>query len=237
MDFHGLKEQFTPFYRTQTDTEFLDERSRKRANSCFFLLAISALLVSLVMVVMGALHAAPINADRDIAGVVMMNCTVLEYCGCPGEPMIPWYLILGGCLTILLLCGRVLLIRCCANKSVTTLIYDLLALVVTSLWLVAGTKFVMALHERKNHTTHNPNQDVSSLVSNNLFLMKIFRHVIGVCIGLHSLLSSVAGSSSLWHFFVVFSAGFVAVSGILFVVMKEKKNVGKATTDTPVCIF
>jgi len=111
MDFHGLKEQFTPFYRSQTDTEFLDERSRKRANSCFFLLAISALLVSLVMVVMGALHAAPINADRDIAGVVMMNCTVLEYCGCPGEPMIPWYLILGGCLTILLLCGRVLLIR------------------------------------------------------------------------------------------------------------------------------
>ena len=33
------------------------------------------------------------------------------YSGCPGEPMIPWYLVLGGCLTIVLVVARVLLLR------------------------------------------------------------------------------------------------------------------------------
>ena len=34
---------------------------------------------------------------------------------------------------------------------------------------------------------------------------------------------------------ILATSGFVAVSGILFVVMKEKRNVGEATTDTSVC--
>ena len=80
------------------------------------------------MIVMGALHAAPVEEGEDLAGVLTLNCSVLEYCGeclvrlmvnpdnnaftgCPGEPMIPWYLILGGCLTIVLLVVRVLLAR------------------------------------------------------------------------------------------------------------------------------
>jgi len=124
---------------------------------------------------MGALHAAPMDAERDSAGVLILNCTLMEYCGCPGEPMIPWYLILGGCLTITLLVLRVVIIRvsylfifsytciissqCCACKLVFLTIYDILALVMTILWLIAGTKFVMSLHERKNYATHNPNQD------------------------------------------------------------------------------
>merc|ERR1712106_274076 len=83
-----------------------------------------------------------------------------EYCGCPGEPMIPWYLILGGCVTIVLLVLRVLMVRYCGCRVVFITIYDILALVITTLWLIAGTKFVMSLHERKNYATHNPNQDV-----------------------------------------------------------------------------
>jgi len=132
---------------------------RKRTNTCLSLSSLGALLVSLVMIVMGALHAAPMDAERDSAGVLILNCTLMEYCGCPGEPMIPWYLILGGCLTITLLVLRVVIIRCCACKLVFLTIYDILALVMTILWLIAGTKFVMSLHERKNYATHNPNQD------------------------------------------------------------------------------
>ena len=54
---------------------------RKRANTCLSLSSLGALLVSLVMIVMGALHAAPMDAERDSAGVLILNCTVMEYCG------------------------------------------------------------------------------------------------------------------------------------------------------------
>ena len=37
--------------------------------------------MSLVMIVMGALHAAPMDAEHDSAGVIILNCTVMEYCG------------------------------------------------------------------------------------------------------------------------------------------------------------
>ena len=89
--------------------------------------------------------------------------------------MIPWYLILGGCLTIVLLVVRVLLARVGDHMShyystvlflvlwiqvAFSTIYDILALVMTTMWLIAGTKFVLSLHQRKNYATHNPNQDV-----------------------------------------------------------------------------
>ena len=31
--------------------------------------------------------------------------------GCPGQPIIPWYLVIGGILTIIFLVGRILLCR------------------------------------------------------------------------------------------------------------------------------
>ena len=108
--------------------------------------------------------------------------------------MIPWYLILGGCLTITLLVLRVVLIRVrsiliysdiciissqlCTCKLVFLTIYDSLALVATILWLIAGTKFVMSLHERKNYATHNPNQDVGYFLTKNI-LIKNTRPVTG----------------------------------------------------------
>eukprot|EP00092_Neocalanus_flemingeri_P050344 GFUD01058163.1.p1 GENE.GFUD01058163.1~~GFUD01058163.1.p1 ORF type:complete len:216 (-),score=40.55 GFUD01058163.1:19-666(-) len=158
----GLKEQFTPYYRTESEFQLEDD---KRASTCLSLSSLGALLVSLVMIVMGALHAAPADAGKDPAGVLKQNCSMLEYCGCPGEPMIPWYLILGGCLTLLLVVARILLLRFCTSCPVggcrlsCITLYDILALVMTTMWLIAGTKFVMALHERKNYSTHNPNQD------------------------------------------------------------------------------
>ena len=38
--------------------------------------------------------------------------------------------------------------------------YDMLALIITIMSLVTGTKFVLALHERKNYSTQAPDQDV-----------------------------------------------------------------------------
>ena len=69
-------------------------------------LGLLAILVSIAMLVMGLLHAGPLDGEKGPDGVLRQNCTVLEDCGCPGEPMIPWYLIVGGCLTIVLVLGR-----------------------------------------------------------------------------------------------------------------------------------
>ena len=48
--------------------------------------------------------------------------------------------------------------------STVILRYDILALTATTLCLITGSKFVLALHERKNYSTHNPNQDVSNIL-------------------------------------------------------------------------
>merc|ERR1711887_176657 len=148
---------------------------RKSSSMVVFVLGMLAILVSLAMIVMGLLHAAPIDSERGVDGVVMQNCTIIEHCGCPGEPMIPWYLIVGGCLTIILVLGRFIWQLACAKCNTDRekgcrlackacqfsclTLYDILALTATTLCLITGTKFVLALHERKNYTTHNPNQD------------------------------------------------------------------------------
>ena len=61
--------------------DFEVEDDRKRARACFSLSSLGAVLVSLVMIVMGALHAAPVDAGKDLAGVLKQNCSLLEYCG------------------------------------------------------------------------------------------------------------------------------------------------------------
>jgi len=153
------------------------ETEERRRCGCFSLLfGVLLLLLSLVMIVVGSLHAAPLPAERNIAGVVVQNCTVLEYCGCPGEPMLPWFLIFGGCIIILLLTGWMIIslvchrcnkksrdkkcsLACVACRFSCLTFYFLCSLLVSSLWLVAGTKWLLELHQRKNHATHNPNQD------------------------------------------------------------------------------
>jgi len=146
---------------------------------CISVCGLLAILVSLAMIVMGLLHAAPIDTTTNTAGVVTQNCTVIEHCGCPGEPMIPWYLIVAGCLTIILVLGRFIWqlacwkcntdregqrdkgckLACLACQFSCLTLYDILALTATTLCLITGSKFVLALHERKNYATHNPNQD------------------------------------------------------------------------------
>merc|ERR1711892_842688 len=177
---HGLKEQFTPYYRSdsykEVPTAMPESRSRTGLLSACGLVAI---LVSLGMIVMGLLHAAPIGSKASGDGVTRQNCTVIQDCGCPGEPMIPWYLIVGGCLTIILVLGRFIWqlaclrcnmdsdgvrdkgckLACLACQFSCLTLYDILALTATTLCLITGTKFVLALHERKNYSPHNPNQD------------------------------------------------------------------------------
>ena len=82
MNVHGLKEQFTPFYRSPVDDEDSEERKERRSKNTFLSLSsLAACIVSIVMIVMGAIHAAPIGADKDRAGVLNFNCTVMEFCG------------------------------------------------------------------------------------------------------------------------------------------------------------
>lgn len=102
--------------------------------------------------------------------------TTLQYTGCPGEPMLPWYLIIGGVLTIGLVLIRLLLtgvcrkcgreqgregrsVACWLGQVTCISIYDILALFVTALWLIAGTKFFIGLYSRVNYATNRPNQD------------------------------------------------------------------------------
>ena len=61
--------------------DFLVEDDRKRAGQCISASSLLALLVSLVMIVMGALHAAPLEAGKDQAGVLKQNCSLMEHCG------------------------------------------------------------------------------------------------------------------------------------------------------------
>jgi len=174
---HGLKEQFTPYYRSDSHQGRIMEE-RPYNPKMLLPLGLLAILVSIAMLVMGLLHAGPLDGEKGPDGVLRQNCTVLEDCGCPGEPMIPWYLIVGGCLTIVLVLGRFIWqlacnrcskedgqrrkgcqLACSACHFSCITLYDILALTATALWLITGTKFVLGLHERKNHDTHRPNQD------------------------------------------------------------------------------
>ena len=84
----------------------MTDSDSRRSTGVLSVVGLLAIVVSLVMIVMGILHAAPIDGERGADGVVKQNCTIIEDCGCPGEPMIPWYLIIAGCLTIILVLGR-----------------------------------------------------------------------------------------------------------------------------------
>merc|ERR1719309_632921 len=184
-----LKLVFTPYYRSENYMEkvmisrmkgrYLDpaqptgEEGRSWSWKFLFVVLMTACTVGLIMIVVGSLHAAPLEHTEE---PWQRNCTLIESCGCPGEPMLPYYLIVGGALTIGLVLVRGILKcicqSCCArkrheNKSSAcricqvsfSFLFDVLAVVITALWLLKGTKYVLRLHERVNYMTHRPNQD------------------------------------------------------------------------------
>jgi len=172
----GLRPEFTPYYRTprKEALQLRGEEERAQGWRVLFILLVVACIVGLAMIVVGALHAAPLNHPGESWE---RNCTVLEKCGCPGEPMLPWYMIIGGVFTIGLVLIRLLLtgicwrcggggpgregrsVGCWLGQITCITLYDIIALIITGLWLIAGTKFFIGLYSRVNYSTHRPNQD------------------------------------------------------------------------------
>ena len=54
---------------------------RRKSTGFLWTCGLVAIFVSLSMIVMGLLHAAPIDSQRNEAGVVRQNCTVMRDCG------------------------------------------------------------------------------------------------------------------------------------------------------------
>jgi len=69
---HGLKEQFTPYYRSDSYKEVprMTDSDSRRSTGVLSVVGLLAMVVSLVMIVMGILHAAPIDGERGADGVV-----------------------------------------------------------------------------------------------------------------------------------------------------------------------
>ena len=93
------------------------------------LLILSAVIFCLTLIILGSLHADRDFADSLSPGVIHTNCSIIEFCGgsgggnynqsssysqltgCPGQPVIPWYLIISGITTIVFIAGRILICR------------------------------------------------------------------------------------------------------------------------------
>jgi len=137
---------------------------------CIFI--ILAIIFCLIMIIIGALH-----ADRSFSEALQseeqrlqLNTKIKNYLsslrsGCPGQPIIPWYLIIAGTITIIFLVGRILICRLCSHHDVVKcdlsylLIYDVIMFLISIIWLSVGTHYTDDLFHRKNYATHNPNQD------------------------------------------------------------------------------
>merc|ERR1712107_528431 len=50
-------------------------------------------------------------------------------------------------------------VGCWLGQITCITLYDIIALIITGLWLIAGTKFFISLYSRVNYSTHRPNQD------------------------------------------------------------------------------
>ena len=95
-------------------------------------LIVIGIIFGLIMIIMGSLHADRSFTDSLKSGVIHTSCSLVDRCGeageklnnnnlifnesvylsgCPGQPIIPWYLVIGGILTIIILVGRILLCR------------------------------------------------------------------------------------------------------------------------------
>jgi len=165
-----LRPQFTPYWRSEARLDKGEQRT-SLIWKIFFIILIAACIVGLAMIVVGALHVTPLTHKGE---TWEWKCTSLERCGCHGEPMLPWYLIIGGILTIVLVIIRLVIHFVCKSLSsrkrqktlacrlgeITCLsLYDILALVITGCWLIAGSVFLHGLYQRVNYETQRPNQD------------------------------------------------------------------------------
>ena len=95
-------------------------------------LIVLGIIFGLIMIIMGSLHADRSFTDSLKSGVIYTSCSLVDRCGeqshnhtnqmmfvkcvenssgCPGQPIIPWYLVIGGILTIIFLVGRIILCR------------------------------------------------------------------------------------------------------------------------------
>merc|ERR1712107_560104 len=132
------------------------------------------------MGIIGSLHAVPLHRS-------------IYDSGCPGEKMLPWYLIIGGILTISLVAGRfvvVAMVEKCRRKGdgeergvgcnfcriSCQSLYDVIGLVCTSIWLIAGTKFLLGIYDKVNYASHRPNEDTCDEV---LFKFSLYTIICG----------------------------------------------------------
>jgi len=112
MKSNNLRKPFTPYFKTQQYDEESSQINYSSKTTWFIILLIfCGMVFSVTMIVVGSLH-----ADRDFTdslkpGVIHTNCSLIQFCGCPGQPIIPWYLIIGGIITIIFLIGRVVICR------------------------------------------------------------------------------------------------------------------------------
>jgi len=167
---NSLKKSFSPYFKTVE----IEDGSRKidlkdKSTVMNLVVILLGIIFGIIMIIMGSLHADRSFSDSLKSGVIHTSCSLVDRCGCPGQPIIPWYLVIGGILTILFLVGRILLCRACTQgpgqlESRTCdvsyqAIYDVIALVITVTWTAVGTHFIADLFLRKNYNTKKPNQD------------------------------------------------------------------------------
>jgi len=172
MKSNTIKQPFSPYFRSIQNEDDASSRHldfRKKSTIMVSLLIAAAIIFCMAMIIVGALH-----ADRSFSDALSSNRTLdmkaQKYLstlrsGCPGQPIIPWYLIIAGSITIIFLVIRILILRLCTNQEVTAcdltylVIYDIIMLIITVIWLAVGTHYVADLYLRKNYSIHNPNQD------------------------------------------------------------------------------
>jgi len=181
----GLRLEYTPYFKTESTIKigYNKEEPRGRTSLCskiILVICVAALIFSIAMIVIGSMHAVPLHKS-------------IYESGCPGEKMLPWYLVIGGLLTIALVLGRIILIqmlkkcqerrnekeksvglKCCRLSFLS--LYDILALACSAIWLIAGTKFLLGIYDKVNYEMHRPNEDTCSEL---VFRFSFYTIVVG----------------------------------------------------------
>jgi len=160
-----------------------EKKSTSLCSKIMLGLSIAAIIFSIVMIVIGSLHAVPLHKP-------------IYESGCPGEKMLPWYLVIGGLLTLSLVVARLILVqmlrkckekrrdrdqtvgpKCCRISFLT--LYDFLAIIFSTIWLIAGTKFLLGIYDKVNYAMHRPNEDTCSEL---IFRFSFYTIIVGWCI-------------------------------------------------------
>merc|ERR1712115_455345 len=113
---NSLKKPFSPYFKNVE----IEDGSRRinfkdKSTVMNLVLIVLGIIFGLIMIIMGSLHADRSFTDSLKTGVIHTSCSLVDRCGCPGQPIIPWYLVIGGILTIIFLVGRIILCRVCTR--------------------------------------------------------------------------------------------------------------------------